>query len=135
MTVNIIKLAVGVDSFAELDKRQKQLFKETKQLMHITRQTPKRSDEVLNNGSLYWVIKGFISARQKLIELRPVELDGVQHCGFVLERKLILVEPRPRGPFQGWRYFDVKDAPPDLVMHDVNMPDEMLRKLAELGLI
>ena len=70
--LHIIKLAVGVDSLADLAQWQKQRLKEKKakgqkpELVHITRMTPKRADEVLDGGSLYWVIKGQVAARQVL---------------------------------------------------------------------
>ena len=69
---------------------------------------------MLDGGSLYWVIKGQIAARQKLKELRAVKRNGVPHCGLVYDKELIPVSPRPRRAFQGWRYLDDKDAPPDL---------------------
>ena len=135
MAVNIIKLCVGADSIADLERWQKQQFRYRKTAMHITRQTPRRAEEVLAGGSLYWVINGFISMRQKLIDLRAIDRNGIPHCALVLDKQLIRVEPRPRQPFQGWRYLEAKDAPRDLIMKDVNMSDKMLRELAELGLV
>lgn len=135
MTVNIIKLCVGADSIDDLASWQKQRFRLKKHAMHVTRQMPKRAEDVLNGGSLYWVINGFISVRQRIVDLKEVDKNGIPSCGLVLEKKLIRVEPRPRKAFQGWRYFDPKDAPRDLIMKDVNMDDKMLCELAELGLL
>ena len=87
--LHLIKLCVGVESLEELARWQKQRLAEKKkkgqkpELVHITRQTPKRAGELLDGGSLYWVIKGQIAARQKLVELRPVTRNGVTHCGLV----------------------------------------------------
>jgi len=135
MTIHLIKLSVGPDSLAELEAWQKQHFRQSRELMHVTRQTPKRADELLDGGSIYWVIKGWICARQKLLELRPVTRGGIPHCGLVCDRELIRVAPRPRRAFQGWRYLEPKDAPPDLLKGSDDMPDEMLRELAALGLM
>src|ERR1700748_2590719 len=117
MSLHIIKLCVGCDSLAELADWQKKRLKEKRakgqkaELVHITRMTPKRADEVLDGGSLYWVIKGQIAARQQLKELREVKKNGVPHCGLVYDKALIPVSPRPRRAFQGWRYLEAKDAP------------------------
>ncbi len=76
---------------------------------------PKRAEELLDGGSLYWVISGRIACREKLRDIRPfTDKDGIARCRLVLEPKLVLVEPRPFRAFQGWRYLDPKDAPRDL---------------------
>ncbi len=141
--VHLIKLCVGVDSLQELADWQKKRLKEKRakgqkpELMHVTRQTPKRADEILDGGSLYWVIKGQIAARQRLIELREVSRNGVPHCGLVYDKKLVPVRPRPRRAFQGWRYFDDKDAPPDFaeLKGAKGLPEALKRELATLGLL
>jgi hypothetical protein len=143
MTIHLIKLSVGPDSLDDLAAWQKQRIKELKaagkkpELIHVTRHTPKRADEVLDGGSIYWVIKGWIVARQRLLELRPVKKNGVPPCGLVYDKKLIQVEWREKRAFQGWRYFDPKDAPPDRDAHKGNdtLPPELRRELAELGLL
>ena len=142
MTLHLIKLSVGPETLSDLAGWQKQRLKEKWQkgqkpeLMHITRHTPKRAEEVLAGGSIYWVIKGFICARQRLLEFRPLIRDGIPHCGLVYDKKIIRVHPRPYRAFQGWRYFDPKDAPPDLTTKGAeDLPDAMLRELAELGLL
>ena len=143
MTVHLIKLCVGLDTLYDLAAWQAQRLeacgreKRSPELIHVTRQTPKRALEVLDGGSLYWVIGGWIAARQKMLELRPVVKNGVPHCGLVYAPELIAVEPRPRRPFQGWRYFDPKDAPPDLAKQSGGdaMPEAMRRELISLGLL
>lgn len=142
MTIHLIKLSVGPESLDDLAARQKRRLKELKaagkkpELIHVTRHMPKRADEVLDGGSIYWVIKGWIVARQRLIELRALKRDGLSHCGLVYDKKLIPVEWRQKRAFQGWRYFDPKDAPPDKSAHDGdNLPPDMRRELAELGLL
>lgn len=141
--LHLIKLCVGCDSLQDLAGWQKQRLKEKRakgqkpELIHITRQTPKRVAELLDGGSLYWVIKGQIAARQKLLELRPVKKDGISHCGLVYHKDLVPVRPRPRSAFQGWRYLDPGDAPPDLAIAkgDKNLPETLRRELATLGLL
>jgi hypothetical protein len=145
MTTNLIKLCVGAESVEDLsgwidarlaDKKRRGVPAEN---IHVTRMTPKRQDDVLGGGSLYWVIKGIIQCRQRILELRPVTgEDGIARCGIVLEPEVVLVEPRPRRPFQGWRYLVAKEAPPDLdgaTKGIAEMPADMRRELAELGLL
>ncbi len=145
MTVNLIKLCVGAESVEDLtgwiaervaDKKKRGMPAEQ---VHVTRMTPKRQQEILEGGSLYWVIKGILQCRQRILELRPVTgEDGVPRCGIVLEPKVVLVEPRPRGAFQGWRYLESGDAPADLGKRSkgiAEMPPELRRELVELGLL
>jgi hypothetical protein len=143
MTVHLIKLSVGSESLDDLAAWQKERLRDLKtkgkkpELVHITRHMPKRADEVLDGGSIYWVIKGWIVARQKLLELRPLKRDGIPHCGLVYDRKLIPVEWRERRAFQGWRYLEPGDAPPDSHggARAEGLPDHLRRELMELGLL
>ena len=83
--------------------------------IHRTRMVPKRAAELIDGGSLYWVIRGEIACRQRIRDVRPFrDKDGVGRCGLVLDPKVVLVEPRPFRAFQGWRYLAAKDAPRDL---------------------
>ncbi len=143
MTVHLVKLCVGVDAIQELvdwqNGRLKDLRKRGRplELMHVTRMMPKRIDELLDGGSLYWVIKGHIACRQPILELRPVTKNGVPHCGIVYDPKLVPTVRRFRSPFQGWRYLEVGDAPPDArdLKGGKNMPEALKIELAELGLL
>lgn len=133
MPLHLIKLSVGPESLADLTAWQKKRLNVVPELIHVTRQTPKRAEELLDGGSIYWVIGGYVVARQKLLELRPMERDGIPHCGLVYDPQMITVEMRPKRPFQGWRYLDAKDAPPD-IGHGVH-DDSLQRELRALGLI
>jgi hypothetical protein len=143
MTLHILKLCVGVDTLQELAEWQAGRLKDLKkkgkppELVHVTRMTPKRKDEVLDGGSLYWVIKGQIAARQKLIDLRKVTKNGTPHCGLVYEPKLVPVQRRAHRAFQGWRYFDPKDAPPDArgTKGLEKLPEKLQVELVNLGLL
>jgi hypothetical protein len=100
---------------------------------------PKRVGELIDGGSLYWVIKGMVAARQPLLEVRPfTDADGISRCHLVLEPVVIPVRPRPCRPFQGWRYMPAEDAPGDLGAVEVDvehLPEKMRKDLRELGLI
>lgn len=141
--LHLIKLIVGLSNFSELDAFQckrigtKNPYTGQIELAHITRQTPKRADELLAGGSIYWVMSGMIVGRQSLLALKPVEIEGKAHCAIILGRPLIRVAPRPRRPFQGWRYFNPEDAPPDLATTDTiaDMPPDMYQELVKLGLL
>lgn len=143
--VHLVKLCVGAGTLDELQQwirrrvEDKARRGEPAEHVHTTRMTPKRRTELLDGGSLYWVIRGVIQCRQRLLDLDPfIDDAGIGRCRIVLEPRLVPVSPRPRGPFQGWRYLDPADAPSDLpdAGGDGNdMPVEMRRELAALGLL
>jgi hypothetical protein len=145
MSLHLIKLCVGCDSVADLSSwikqrlRQKKARKEKPEHIHTTRMVPKRIEELLDGGSLYWVIRGQIMCRQNLIAIRPfVDKDGIGRCRLVLRPRVVPVEPRPFRAFQGWRYLAANDAPRDLdraAPGARNMPEHMRRELQELGLL
>jgi hypothetical protein len=137
MTLHLVKLCVGADSIADL--RQWISLRRSRiagAQAHVTRMTPKRGAELLDGGSIYWVIKGQIGARQKLLGLEPViGEDGIRRCALLLDEEVVAVAPRPMRAFQGWRYFSPDDAPADLASGAAAMPEELRRQLAELGLL
>jgi hypothetical protein len=139
MALNLIKLCVGVDTITELEEWVERRLREQGRHFHTTRMVPKREEELLAGGSLYWVIKGQVACRQKLIGIETfTDEQGIGRCRLLLEPKVRPVSPRPCRPFQGWRYLAVKDAPADLRNRggDVGtLPEKMRRELAELGLI
>jgi hypothetical protein len=146
MALNLIKLCVGCESVQELEGWIKQRMKEKRKRgekpehIHRTRMMPKRTDELIDGGSLYWVIRGEIACRQRIRELRPYrDKDGIGRCGIVLEPKVVAVDPRPFRAFQGWRYLAAKDAPPDLDKAGrgtvAAIPEKLRRELRDLGLM
>lgn len=145
MTVHLIKLCVGVDTPKELaewqDERLQRLAREGKapELCHRTLQTPRRRAELLDGGSLYWVIKGFVLVRQRVLDLRAdLKDDGTACCGIVLDAELVVTRPHPRRAFQGWRYLDAADVPPDITgfaEESDEIPHGMREDLRELRLI
>ncbi|MGB3866280.1 MAG: DUF1489 domain-containing protein [Xanthobacteraceae bacterium] len=145
MPLHLLKLAVGCDSVKDLKgfvaERARQARAEGKPARHVhtTRMTPKRDAELLDGGSLYWVIRGEIAAREKLTAIEPYrDRNGIGRCRLVLQPKVIAVVPRPMRAFQGWRYLTAADAPPDLARAGtglVEMPEALRRELRELGLL
>lgn len=104
---------------------------------HITRFKPRRAKEVLDGGSLYWVIKGVIQVRQKIIGLEEVKTDNGTKCMIMMDKMMHLTESQPRRAFQGWRYFENNSVPKDLDAHSkvLDIPLELRTELKELGLI
>ncbi len=143
MTLHLIKLCVGVETLDDLARWQEQRLAELRrlkrplELVHVTRMTPKRVDELLDGGSLYWVITGQIAVRQKLIALRPAVKNGVPHCAIVYDPELVPTARRAHRPFQGWRYLNAADAPPDAraLTGGKGLPDALKAELSELGLL
>jgi hypothetical protein len=117
-------------------KAQKQRGKKPERI-HTTRMVPKRADELIDGGSIFWVIRGQIICRERILDIRPfTDRDGIHRCRLVLDPKCVLVEPRPRSAFQGWRYLEAKEAPRDLsraAPGAAKMPEQMRRELRELG--
>ena len=138
--LHILKLCVGADSVEDLldwQSTHPAPFPNGER-RHVTRMWPKREAEIVGAGSLYWVIKGVILCRQRILRLDRVDgADGIQRCGIVMDPAVIRTEAAPRRPFQGWRYLDPADAPRDLpkarVQDDV-LPPAMALALAEIGL-
>lgn len=137
-SLNLMKLCVGAEGPDDLEHWQAQRFGDGP-AMHVTRMWPKREEELLAGGSIYWVFKGVMLARQRVLRLEErVGDDGIRRCALVLERELVRVAAVPRRPFQGWRYLDTKDAPPDLPRGRASeeaLPASVAAALAEMGLI
>lgn len=136
-----MKLSVGTDSVDTLDEWQKTKRAQTDDGFshHVTRMWPKREKEILAGGSIFWVIKGAIQARQQIVRFDEViGPDGIRRCDFVLAPELIRTQSALRRPFQGWRYLKVEDSPPDLPKGrkaEEPLPTELAMALAEIGVI
>ena len=145
MTIHLLKLAVGVDDGADLARIQAGQLRQAMErgdepvLRHFTRNRPKRAAELLAGGSMFWLIKGFIRRRQRIIGIgRRRRDDGRPVCVLTLDAELIRTEFHACKPFQGWRYLMGKDAPADAAMggKEVDeMPAEMADELRDLGLL
>jgi len=145
MPLHLIKLSVGTDSIQDLEDWIKEKLQQQKkrggksERIHTTRMVPKRAEEILGGGSIYWVIRGEIMCRERILDIRPfTDKDGVGRCHLVLDAKCVPVRPRPFRAFQGWRYLEPKDAPPDLgriARGTDKMPEPLRRELRDLGLL
>lgn len=112
--LHLLKLCVGPKEVAELAAGQARRAVADPPLRHQTRMMPKRAAELVEGGSLYWVLSGAIRVRQRILEVREERWDDGSSCaGLVLDPELVLLEPRPQKPFQGWRYLEAAAAPPD----------------------
>jgi len=140
MPLHLIKLCVGADSVADLEAWIKQKTKVgKKEHVHTTRMVAKRAEELIDGGSLFWVVRGEVTCRERILDIRPfTDKDGIGRCRLVMDGKVRLVQPRPFRAFQGWRYLADKDAPRDLdraAPGARHMPEAMRRELRELGLL
>ncbi len=146
MSLNLIKLCVGVETVEDLVDwqagwRKKGGMDGKGRVWHTTRMMPKRREELLQGGSLYWVVKGHVLVRQLLEDVeRFTDDEGIRRCHLVLHKDIVLVEPRRHRAFQGWRYLPGEDAPPDIGKVGKKggkneMPPHLRAELAELGLL
>ncbi|MGP3699065.1 DUF1489 family protein [Rhodobacter sp. NSM] len=138
--VNILKLCVGAEAVEDLIRWQESQKHRWPDGIprHVTRMWPKREAEVLAGGSLYWVFKGLVLARQRIRALDSVTgEDGIARCALVLDPEVIRTVPAPRRPFQGWRYLPANEAPADLPKEracEEPLPPELAQALADIGL-
>lgn len=141
MTLNLIKLAVGIEDLDHLERRQKQTRNAAGNFRHRTRMRPQREAELLDGGSMYWVIRGLILLRQPIVGLgEGKDEHGKPLCVIELEPRHILVQPRAQRPFQGWRYLKPDAVPADItsggkIFVDPAMPQKLRLELAKLGLL
>ena len=139
--INLIKLSVGSESVDSLADWQSNPQAQGSDGLprHITRMWPKRQDELLAGGSIYWVIKGQIQCRQRIVRLDEVTgADGLRRCAIVLDPTVQRTQSATKRPFQGWRYLQPADAPPDLreaKPQDDALPEGLNRALAEIGVL
>jgi hypothetical protein len=100
---------------------------------------PKRADELLSGGSIFWVVKGSLLCRQRIVRLDEyIGADGIRRCAIVIDPELIRVVPSLKRPFQGWRYLKPEDAPKDLPAGRENeeaLPPSLSAALAEIGIL
>ena len=140
-TVHLIKLSVGTENIEGLAAWQatKRAQATDGNPQHVTRMWPKRQAEILNGGSIYWVIKGVIQCRQQILRLDEcIGTDGIRRCAIVSDPKLVRTQGSLKRPFQGWRYLPTDDAPSDLPEGRANedpLPIALNKALAEIGVL
>ena len=137
--INLAKLAVGIRDIAHLREVQAMRVAVRPPLRHLTRNLPRRVADIRGEGSLYWVIAGAMLVRQRILDIVPDHWDDGSRCaGILLDPALVQVEGRPVKAFQGWRYLEAGDAPPDLTAADFApdaMPPGLKRELRTLCLL
>ena len=139
---HLIKLSVGPRDVGQLRAIQARRVEADPPLRHQTRMMPKRAAEILSaNGSIYWVVAGFVQVRQRILDIREESWDDGTACaGLVLDPELVPVEARPQKPFQGWRYLAPEAAPPDITAGNAAegieaLPEKLRQELRALGLL
>jgi hypothetical protein len=139
MALHLIKLAVGIDDVAHLRKMQKERRRERGRYVFYTRHMPRRREEILDGGSIYWVIKGYVRVRERILGFTPVvEDDGERYTLVRYDPKFVETVWQPKRPFQGWRYLAPKDAPTDRPAHAASedrLPEALAEELRSLGLL
>jgi hypothetical protein len=140
VTLHLLKLAVGVSDLAELRRiqRERRKLRGFYCFCFYTRNTPRRQEEVLDGGSIYWVIKGQVRARQRIRGFVPIlNQHGKMACLVKIEARVTPTLAQPRRAFQGWRYLRPEEAPPDRSAggRDDGMPAAMADELRALGLL
>lgn len=137
--LHLLKLCVGADGPEDLKAWQDTRPDRWGGVVHVTRMWPRRAAELLAGGSLYWVMKGAVACRQRILALEEaIGEDGVRRCAIVMDRAIIRVAPAPRRPFQGWRYLPAADAPRDLGLFDGReeaLPPGLQAELSALGVL
>ena len=144
MALHLLRMAVKIESIAHLKQVQAERIRNEQRngdgfLFTFTRNVPKRADELLDGGSLFWVIKRYIRVRQPILGLERLQNDeGREFCAIRLDPEPIQVVSRRQKAFQGWRYFKPEDVPADLDVTDPQidgLPSAMADELRELGLL
>jgi len=140
MSLHLVKMAVGIEDLDHLAAVQKKRMgsRKGKPLRMRTRNTPQRTEPLLDGGSIYWIVKGYIRARQCILGIdRKTDDEGRSYCEIQLDPTLVKTQLYPRKPQQGWRYLEADAAPADLSSSgaDADLPPEMAAELRELGLL
>ena len=144
MTVNLLKTAVGISDLDQLRRRQagRRAMRDGREVvLGYTRNKPRRLDELIAGGSIYWIVKARIQARQRFLGLADaVDEGGRFYCELHLDPHLIETVPVPKRAIQGWRYLSMAEAPGDLDISygtdgEEELPAHLARELRELGLL
>ena len=132
MPLHLTKVAYGAQSLDELHGWFRQRGAEARL---TTRYLPKRHEEIVPGGSLYWIYKHQLVARSEILRFEEAE-GGKTHI--VISTRLIDVHPAPKRAHQGWRYLTDEKAPKDLAAgEDIGdaLPGKLAMKLERLGLV
>ena len=138
--LHMMKLAVGIRDVAHLRAVQANRLAREGKLYHLTRSFPRRAEEMVDGGSMYWVIAGALVVRQRIPDIVASQYEDGSSCAAIhLDPDLVAVAGRPTRPFQGWRYLAADAAPPDIVAGDAAnlevLPEALRRDLRNLCLL
>lgn len=143
MPLHLIKLAVGaddIDAIKTYQQRRAQTRPDgTTAVPVFTRMVPKRGTDVTDGGSLYWVVRGSIACRQRVLDIDTgTDDEGRAYCIISVDPTLVPTVPTGQRPFQGWRYLEAEKAPADL--SDAGgageeLPAHLAAELRSLGLL
>lgn len=141
-TLNILRTAYQIPDIAELSEVQRHMrleeYKGQPAVVTTTRRMPTRRGEVLDGGSIYWIIKNSIQCRQKILGMEMVEEDAdSKYCRFYLDPQIVRVVPKRKRAVQGWRYLQGWDCPQDLGPYDPDnaLPDHIEKELRDIGVL
>jgi hypothetical protein len=139
MALHLIKMAVGAETIDDMRRWQRERRAKHGRLFHITRHKPRLEAEILAGGSIYWIIKGFVRVRQRIVGFEETSWPKRGKCCLLLlDKKLVPTEFQPRRAHQGWRYFKPEEAPRDLpkgMKPQKEPPPKMAAELRALGLL
>ncbi|KCZ54817.1 hypothetical protein HY29_12900 [Hyphomonas beringensis] len=135
MTIHMVKLCVGAEDIEDLENWQARLMKQGREPFHHTRMMPKQKDQLMDGGSIYWVIKGAIRVRQRIVDVRQIAGEEHSMCELVFDPNLVRTYAKRKKAFQGWRYLKPADAPRDLTSGEaaVNIPPDLDAALKQAG--
>ncbi len=151
MPLHMVKMAVGIATIEALARRQRDRVEHAGNgddegravFRHYTRNVPRRALQVLDGGSIYWIIKGAIRARQPILAIhRRAPEEGRKRCELHLDPTLIPTMAHPHRALQGWRYMEDADKPADAPagsgadgVDGDGLPPDMAAELRALGLL
>ncbi|KCZ48992.1 MULTISPECIES: DUF1489 family protein [unclassified Hyphomonas] len=136
MTIHMVKLSVGSEDVDDIARWQARYLKTSPNPAHYTRMFPKRAEEILRGGSIYWVVKGAIRVRQRIVDIRQEkDSEGRDMCALIFDPELVRTYAQAKRPFQGWRYLKAEDAPRDLKSGEaaLNIPPDLDTALKNAG--
>ena len=139
--LHVTKLAVGVRDADHLRALQAERMRDHPPLRHRTRNFPRRRSEIVDGGSMYWVIAGTMMVRQRILDIIEDQRDDLTACtSFILDPEIVPLVGRPTRAFQGWRYLEADAAPADMrslgsIMGLDKLPAAMRHELRALCLL
>ena len=143
--LHILRTAVGIESLPQLYELQRHFEHATpsghKSVVMTTRKRPSRCAELLDGGSVYWIIRHRVLCRQAILHMEDRDEPGETPATIIyLSPQIIKVQPRNKRAIQGWRYLQGWDRPKDIGPYDPksrddDLPDDIARAIHDIGVI